>query len=501
MPAAGTALEADTAAAALPVIRRVAIHGDMMRTMPSISFDNPALKQWEQSYSYTTITIEGLSDRANRAVDVQRGKGNTSWSAGADSYMKYKSSTLWGEASYRNGRQHDIVWNESSDTDIIYPYFTADSIGGDMKMEIYGFSGGYADHTERWSWGGAIGYNAGLYYRNVDPRPRNTTSRLDIAAGGSMRIASSDYEAGVSVNYRKYKQSCDIEFVNELSDNRIWHLTGLGTHYERFAGNGYSHYYDGQRFGGSVNLFPRSRVGAIASVEFSSFSFDHILSGLNRLPLQSATDTRLTALAGWLAPGQVHDLAATVTISCGKRKGAENIFDNPAGNVYPQIGSSELYTRSDLSASVNALWQWRPTVPAQLSVNPHVSWERTDESYLDPHRRVLLISLTPAVTVRGSIMFGSCWNASATLDFACAIPVDNVCDLPRQSGIPDGMQAVDRNRYDILSKSHSFAGVSADLTRAISDNYALGLTLSYARKSYTAGVHSDCARIAVSLIF
>ncbi|MBD5229829.1 MAG: hypothetical protein HDS69_07330 [Bacteroidales bacterium] len=501
MPASGYALEADTATATVPAIQRVAMHGDMMRSMPALSFDNPALKQWEQSYSYTSLTVDAVSDRANRAVDTQRGKGETAWSVGAESQMKYKSSTLWGSAAYRNGRKLGINWNESSDADIIYPYFTADSIGGDMRMETYSFAGGYADHTDRWGWGVTAAYTAGLYYRNIDPRPRNTTSRLDIAAGGSMRIGASAYLTGVTVNYRKYKQSCDIEFVNELSDNRIWHLTGLGTHYERFAGNGYNHYYNGQRFGAGINLFPESRRGAVASVGFSSFSFDHILTALNKLPLQSATDNQLTAQAGWLAPGRVHDIAAVLTVTCGKRKGTENLFGDPSGNVYPQIGALDLYAHSYLSATVNALWQWRPAASALLSVNPRIAFDRSDESYLDPRRKLLLTSLTPALTVMGGMLLGRDWHASASLDFACALPVDNVCDLPYQSGIPAGMQAADRDRYDILSKSHTLAGVSAELTRAISDNYALSISLSYARHSYTAGIHSDCARAAVSLIF
>lgn len=494
-------LEADTAAVGTTVTERIALHEEMMRSMPAQSYANPALRQWEQAYGYSSLSAGYRREADSRAIDVQSGTGESTWGLSADSYIKHKSSTLWGSASYRNGMLRDIRWNESSDAALIYPYFTADSIGGDMHTETYSFAGGYADHTDRWAWGATLSYNAGLYYRNVDPRPRNTTGRLDISAGGAVRIGASDYHAGVSANFRKYKQSCDIEFVNELSDNSIWHLTGLGTHYERFAGNGYSHYYNGHRWGATANLFPSTLRGAVASVEFTSFSFDHILTGLNKLPLESATDNRLSATAGWLAPGAVHDFAAMAELSYGKRTGTENIFGDPAGSVYPQIGALELYRHTLTEARLNMLWQWHASRQTLLSANPGVKWNRSDETYADPRRRLLLSSVTPSVTVRGARTFGSLWHVSLSATFACAIPVDNICELPVNNSIPAGMQAVDTDRYDILSKSNSLAGVRLNLTRAVNDRYAFCLTASYSRRSYMAGIHSDLADIAVSFIF
>ncbi|MDE6199835.1 MAG: hypothetical protein K2G06_08350 [Muribaculaceae bacterium] len=498
VPASG--LEADTAAV-VTVAQRIARHSDMMRTMAREAYDNPAVRQWEQPYDYSAISADYDYSGGNRAVDVQRGKGSAAWGFTADSYIKHKSSTLWGSASYRNGRRRGVCWNESSDADMIYPYFTADSIGGDMRMETYSFAGGYADHNDRWAWGASASYDAGLYYRNVDPRPRNTTGRLDIAAGGAVRIGNSDYHAGISAGYRKYKQSCDIEFVNELSDNRIWHLTGLGTHYERFAGLGYSHYYNGHRWGATANLFPSSRRGAVASVEVTSFRFDHILTALNKLPLQSATDNRLSASAGWLAPGRVHDFAATVSLTHGKRIGSENIFGDPAASIYPQLGSLSLYRHIVTEAGVNLLWQWRPERSALLSVNPRVEWNRSDESYADPHRRLLLSSVAPAITVKGARTIGGAWHAAVSVDVACTLPVDNICELPYNGSIPAGMQSTDIRRYDILSRSHTLAGVRADISRAVSDRYALGFSVSYFRSSYTQGVHADCVDASLSFIF
>lgn len=502
VPATLLGAEADTVSVNTPgIISRIMLHEDMMPGMTQSAYDNPAIKQWERGYSYSDISAGYRYGKENKAIDVQRGSGYGIWGFDADSYIKYKSSTLWGSAGYHNGRQRGVNWNETSDADIIYPYFTADSIGGNLHVETYNFAGGYADHNDRWSWGVTASYNAGLYFRNVDPRPRNTTSRLDIAAGGAIRIGASDYHAGVSVNYRKYKQSCDIEFVNELSDNSIWHVTGLGTHYERFASNGYSNYYNGHRWGGTANLFPSNRRGAVASVSFQSFTFDHILTALNKLPLESATDNTLGASLGWLAPGKFHDWAANVTLTHSKRTGTENIFGDGSGNVYPQIGSLDLYSHTLTQVSANFLWQWRPDGGSLLSVKPRAVWYRSLEKYHDPLRQMLLSSVTPAVTVRGARSFAKVWQASVTLDFAYSIPVDNNCHLPFNSSIPAGLQNVDITRYDILSKSYTSTGVSASAARSINDRNALSISASYLHKGYTAGVHAGYFSVSAAFIF
>lgn len=493
---------ADSAAVvAIPVTDRMAMHEDMLPAMCSLSYSNPAVMQWRQDYSYSTLSAVYHYDGDNRPIDVQLGTGSNLWSPRADSYIKYRSSTLWGSASYANGRQRGLNWNESSDAGLIYPYFTADSIGGDMHTEVYSFAGGYADHTDRWAWGATLSYNAGLYYRDIDPRPRNTTGRLDIAVGGAVRLGRSDYQAGLSASFRKYKQSCDIEFVNELSDNSIWHLTGLGTHYERFAGNGYSHYYNGHRYGASANLFPSSRRGAVASVEFTSFSFDHILTGLNKLPLQSATDNRLALEAGWLAPGRSHDLAGFITLGLGRRNGNENLFGDPTSGIYPQIGSLRLYTHSVTEAGLNLLWQWHHRSGMLLAVNPRLDWSRSKESYADPHRELLLSSLTPALTVKASGRFGQLWHASLSLDVAYSAALDCNSLLPIDVRIPEGLQQVDIRRYDILSKNSTRTGVALSLSRALNRRFALGLRASYSHHSYTAGMHNRRADVALMFIF
>lgn len=493
---------ADMTSDSIPAVNlRIDSHSSMLWRETPLSYSNPALKQWMLPISYSTISAGYHSDKSNRPVNVQLGSGNDYWSAGADSYIKHRGSTLWGNASYRNGHIRSVNWNESSDAELIYPYFTADSVGGDMNMESYSFAGGYAGHSGRWAWGGTIGYHAGLYYRNVDPRPRNVTGRLDISAGAAIRIGGGAYYGGLSVNYRKYKQTCDIEFINEMSDNRIWHLTGLGTHYERFEAKGYSHYYDGNRWGTSIGIFPSTRRGAVVSAGFSSFRFDHILTALNKLPLQSARENRLDAEAGWLAPGKTHDWSAMVNLTHGKRSGTENLFGDPAADVFPQIGSLDMYTHTFTAANLNLLWQWHPRSGYLLCVRPSVTYSRSRETYADPHRHLQLASITPAVLIKGALGLGSFWRGELSLRYAMSAPAGCDSDMPINNTVPAGMQLADINRYDILSKPHSTVEIEADISRAINHRYALMLAIAYRHGSFTTGIQSDYLDISLSLIF
>ena len=262
------------------------------------SYENAAIKQWMLPVSHNSLALSYAHDKQSQAVNPQLGDGSNIGAFDANAYIKNGSSTIGGRAYYNNGKQYNIECNETSDAELIYPYFTTDEIGGDMNVERYYFGGGFADRHGRVAWGGTLSYLAGLYYRSVDPRPRNVTGTLDASLGIAYNFVS-DYFAGVSGNFRKYKQSNDIEFVSEMGLSIIYHATGLGTQYNRFAGTGDNAYYNGYRYGFTANVYPASGRGFVASVGVSRFTFDKILTDLNRLPLNSVWHNALTAEIGY----------------------------------------------------------------------------------------------------------------------------------------------------------------------------------------------------------
>lgn len=501
MSAASVAAGAAVTDSVASVNRRIAARESLMWQMPSMAYSNPATRQWMLSVSYSDITAAVRHDDADCAVNPQKGKGSGIFSIGASTFMKYRSSTLWGSAGYTNGILRSVNWNESADLETVGPYVIADSVGGDMRAESYCFAGGYADHNERWAWGAALGYKAGLYYRNVDPRPRNTTNRLDISAGISLRLGSSAYSAGLSLNYQKYKQTGNLMFVNEMSNNRFWHLTGLGTHYERFESLGNAHYYNGNRIGIAADLFPRTRRGLSVAAGWQRMQTDHILTGLNKLPLQTLTDNDLSAQGAWLAPGSVHDWSVSATLRYGRRTGAENIFGNPSSGVYPQIGSMDMYWRTRIYVTGRCLWQWHPSQGAFLAVEPAVAFMSDRQRYAEQQRHIDIDRLIPSLRILASRGFGRRWRVSAEMTAVVSLPLSSSVLLPWDPSVPAGLQTMERDRADILTKSLTTCGLRLTGSRAIAKRYALQLAIGGSYSTFTQSVSAKAVSASLSFIF
>lgn len=465
------------------------------------SFDNPAVKQWMLPTSHNSIAISYAHDKQSEAVNPQLGDGSNVAAFDADAYIKHGSSTLWGSAFYRNGKQYNIECNETSDASLIYPYFTTDEIGGDMNLEQYYFAGGFADTRGSVAWGGTLSYLAGLYYRNVDPRPRNVTGCLDASLGVAYRTVS-DYFTGVSVNFRKYKQSNDIEFVSEMGSSIIYHATGLGSHYYRFAGTGDAAYYNGYRYGATANFYPASGSGLIASVGVSRFTFKKILTDLNRLPLNEVWHNELNAQLGYSMTKGNSTGSVAVCYDVYRRHGKENIFGDAATSIYPQIGYLEMYADNYYDFSLQGLYEYRDAKNRLLSVAPKVGYSHNRQVYADPRRDWLLNKVDAAATVTGAIAPAKQWLLSAELGYELSAP------LSSSELIVTGETVSEMSLIDVLQRSFAYQSenqhrynISVSATRTLTERYALQLAVDYTRTQYANSVHGNTIISSIKLIF
>lgn len=474
----------------------------VMWQMPSLAWENPAVRQWMLPQSHSEIRAGYIREKFNEPIDMQRGTGESFWKAGAETYMKHRSSTLWGDASYTNGRQYDIRWNETSDIDLIYPYVTADSVGGDMNFERYRFAGGYADRSDRWVWGASASYDAGLYYRNVDPRPRNVTGLLELSAGAGYRIFG-DYFVSLSATYNKYKQSCDIDFKSEVGVEKIFHLTGLGTHYYRFAGLGLSSYYDGNRFSGVVSLYPSKGSGLSLTAKASRFAFKKVLTELNKLPLVSAWHNDFALQAAWLAPGRTHDWALSAEFNAYRRHGKENVFGDPSSSIYPQIASLDMYADNSQNATLSGLWQFHPAKGGMiLWVKASGSYIHRAEAYSQPRRRMAADNLRLSLNARLTALLARGWSVTAHGGVVADNAFNSSLNLAEASSHqPAGVPGIETHRFRFLSSSSHGFDCGIGLRHKLSGRFLLALDSRYARHNYTEGVHSDSFDLSLSLHF
>ena len=117
------------------------------------SLHNPALHGigYQQSFSQLALGID--LQRQSTAFIPEKGKGFTLPYIKVNTYHHLNgSSTVWGEASYTTGKQHDIKWNSTSDYDLLQPYILADTAGGNTRRERYTISGGYEPASTASPW-------------------------------------------------------------------------------------------------------------------------------------------------------------------------------------------------------------------------------------------------------------------------------------------------------------------------------------------------------------
>lgn len=466
----------------------------------SLSYRNPAVNQWRMSKSLTTVggAFSSRADRNN--PDPRDGTGDYDLQFKATTYTKYRTSTLWGEASYTNGKTSDVVWNETADRELLYPYLLADSIGGDLHHETYNFAGGYADHAGRWAWGAAISYVARQEYRAVDPRPRNVTGRLLLNAGAMLRVFR-DYHVGLGLEMMKYKQSNEVTFKSEMGIDKIFHLTGLGSHYNRFAGEGLSTYYDGYRFALDMNLYPATDRGIFATCRLSRFTFNNIISDLNKLPLAHAWHNSLQAEAGWMsAPGRMFG-GASAQIEVYRRHGTENVFGDAASSTYPIIASNEMYADNAVSLSATGRWGMRFGAIDRFHLQLHPEWSHRTTAYVEPYSYRVINHAGMTASASGVIGLGRAWMLEGEAAFGFTLPYLCSLELTGTETAPEGLRKVEQGSYAIDSSNSTRIAAAIGITRSLTGRYALNLRGGWAHRSYSISTLRDNFDITLSFIF
>lgn len=188
---------------------------------------NPANKSDYSSLSFSEFEIEYHSDKKN-AYRPQFGSGENGFTLSADSYKKTKKNNfLWGSASYSNRNLKNITWNEDLDYDRIAPYILSDSVGGNKKLEVYQFGGGYGKQYHKFSYGIEANYAAQMAYRARDPRSRNVTSDLSLKIGTNYNVYKK-LQVGIFGELNLYTQTGSINFVSDVSKPLIYQMVGFG---------------------------------------------------------------------------------------------------------------------------------------------------------------------------------------------------------------------------------------------------------------------------------
>ena len=312
------------------------------------------------------------------------------------------------------------------------------------------------------------------YYRNRDPRPRTITGDFRLSAGGAF-VVSSNYDIACAAFYKKYKQSCEISFLSELGASKIFHLTGLGSHYNRFAGQGLANYYTGHSWSGSLTLLPRMN-GIYFDFSIGSDKLQLILEDLNKLPMSQIRKLNLTFEAGY--SDQQKGIIFYSNIM--KQKGYENIFGDATSSQYPQIASLYMSMINRYEAGVRASGNIR-LKHSMLSITPDIRYFRYKEEYRDPHKSLLINALSYSACCKAifEIKERILLKASATYTFSNRVGKNRCAIYPSAEELT-GFTDILKNGFETLNSSNQEikTEIGADLL-ICKNRYAIGFEAQY----------------------
>ncbi|MGV0937286.1 DUF6850 family outer membrane beta-barrel protein [Empedobacter falsenii] len=219
-------------------------------------FYNPANMLDYSSSSFSELYVDYYNQK-DKIYRQQNGSEKQGFGVITNSYQKLnKNKVLWGSASYQNLKTKRIKYNENLDFDRVAPYISSDSVGGDLEIEKYQFSGGYAQKFNQVTLGAQASYNAQLGARARDPRINNTTSELNLKIGLKYAFYR-NFDVSLYAEGERYLQNSKVRFASKIGQSLVYQMTGFGFYNSLFSGGTTSlttvHEEYGYKFGGGIN--------------------------------------------------------------------------------------------------------------------------------------------------------------------------------------------------------------------------------------------------------
>ena len=288
----------------------------------------------------TDLTISGQFGQGTYALE---GTQTGSFSIHAQSVYDFNAtSRVFGEASYQWSDSKQTRGVDNADYRLTAPYWTTDTIGGDLRREIYAFYGGYRMLKNHLLWHAALSFRAEQSYRMRDPRAKNKVSDLRIEA--SVGYQWKRYALSLLAYGGRYKQNNEIRFYSELGETTIFHMANDTAAYARFSGNNKIAYYSGYRAGVGLSLLPTT--GWMAGFHYDWIKITKELTINTQVPITRLNTHTLTAQLGYVA----HSWRVWASASLELKRGEQFLYGDNANNYYQLLLIAPNYRRNFLLA-------------------------------------------------------------------------------------------------------------------------------------------------------
>ena len=422
------------------------------------------------------------------------GDGEVSGSFAAESYRRLRhGGAVWGEAGYSRGTVRNVVWRSSADYDVVFPYITADSIGGDLFSEEYTFGGGYGRRGRRAAWGIEGGVRALHEWRTVDPRPRSIAIDLDFRAGAALRAGR--YMAGASFAANVYKQTGDVDFYNPLGVKGEYHLSGLGAHFARFTGVDAGSLYRGGGYAAMLTLAPADAgEGLYLSLEYVRQRVEKILVAYNNLPLQRIVLQSVSFGAAWTARSGAVRWGAALRAQYDSRAGTESVVGEKISNIYAVLAHLKMYGYSLATVRAEAF-----AGRGAWCLVPWAEYRGMDEEYVYPaqsRRTDRVAGGADMVFTRGSermwLRLSAGGGYDAVLQGSLALPVADI-----EAAIVEMV----RHDFARMSLGAAEAHVSLRADRVLRRGVGIFAAGCYSLRRWNDGTLSHAAALSVGIAF
>ena len=438
--------------------------------------------------------------REDNALLPQEGDGLDQGSAKVNSLIHLQDhSAVRAGAEYSRGVKRNVLWNSTSDFELLYPDVMADTIGGNLQKEQYSFYGAWAKLMGKAHIGIYGGYRALHEYRQVDPRPRSVTSDLNaILTGG---ITTHGYVFDFNTAFRIYKQSQDVSFYDPLGANTSeLHFTGLGSRFARFDGAGdfTSSRYNGHGWEVSATVVPGHPEGWTGLISYNSLDIECLLTANNEVPITDLWIQKLEGLFGYkhLSDGVKWNILAGMSYEL--RQSTENIIDTGKNNEYAVLGSQTMYRNRVLSADLKGAVEI-PSAAGTISAEPVIEYYRSSAEYIFP-KREMSFSFADAGLTLGLRRQHKAWLFSANARFRRTFGVDGSLSIPAEYTEPKILDYLE-HFHSMISSGRTTAGLSFGIQRNVGHNTAVFLRPEFTFRSIDGFGHAEYLTAAIGLAF
>ena len=367
-------------------IDRTSLYDVSLRRMNNLS----SLKPSYFSQDYTSVQV-GYDYSSKKNYDWQEGSGSQDFTFQSETYQILNNDiTVWGNAHFKSIKLKGIRFNENLDYAQVYPYFLADSLGGDLIQESYYFGGGLAKRINKWTLGieGYLTANQG--YRQVDPRPLNKSTLIDLQ-GSLGRQLGDNYSLSMAIDYTFYKQTSRLSFVSLLGRPLIFNLNGPGAYNNLLTGMGPSGasnalaYYENNKLKFTFILSPK-KSGLFSKWSIEQRTGEKFTNHSNE-SINFWTDEQLNIDLGYhkqLDSWYWHAMGAW---NSRRMKGADGLFTtiNSSGSGgYNKIADRSSYRYFSDSYQATLL----VGSPSRWNTQLQVSYKENQEQYISPFRNM-----------------------------------------------------------------------------------------------------------------